>query len=104
MQQAMLEERQFVIQTRLLTRLESSLTDVQLVLLDHFAQAITPYNLAQLVIMETQLVCHCRLVVALALRGISALPVHLCLLRTPAAALRTTVRKEALPQLRASSH
>jgi hypothetical protein len=47
MQQAMPEERQFVIQTRLLHHSESLLTVVQLAPSDHSAQAITPFNLAQ---------------------------------------------------------
>ena len=97
----MLEERQFVIQTRLQIRLDSLLTLVRPALVDRTARETILSVLAMLVTMETRLVCHCRLVVALALRGTSALPVHLCLPLTPAAALRTTVRKEALPQLHA---
>ena len=99
----MLEERQFVIQMRLQIRLDSLLTLVRPVLADRTARETILSVLAMLVTMETRLVCHCRLVVALALRGTSARPVRRLPLQTLAAALHTTARKEVLLQLRASS-
>ncbi len=100
----MLEERQFVIQTRLQIRLDSLLTLVQHALADRTARETILSVLVMLVTMETRLVCQYRPVAALALRGTSARPVRRLPLQTLAAALRTTVLKEVLLQLRASSH